>query len=130
MAYPHYVVEKARQLRINQKLTIDEISERLAIPRTTIFYWVGDLEISRKPNKTWPATAHIAAAKSNRERFRALREAAYQRGVGKYDEFASIPGFRDFVILYIAEGYKRSRNQVSICNSDPAVLRLAKPWMQ
>jgi hypothetical protein len=37
--------------------------------------------------------------------------------------------FRDFVCLYIAEGYKRNRNVVSICNSDPAVVQLATLWM-
>jgi hypothetical protein len=34
--------------------------------------------------------------------------------------------FRDFVVLYLAEGYKRGRNLVSICNSDPAVMELAQ----
>jgi hypothetical protein len=34
------------------------------------------------------------------------------------------------VTLYIAEGYKRSRNSVSIVNSDPAVVKLAAHWMR
>jgi hypothetical protein len=29
-------------------------------------------------------------------------------------------------VLYIAEGYKRDRNTVSICNSDAAVMQLAQ----
>lgn len=39
------------------------------------------------------------------------------------------PTFRDFVILYMAEGYKRSRNDVSICNSDPAIMRVGVHWI-
>ena len=35
MAYPAYVKQKARELRTDRKLTIDELAERLAIPRTT-----------------------------------------------------------------------------------------------
>ncbi len=38
------------------------------------------------------------------------------------------PTFRDFVNLYIAEGYKRSRNRVSPVNSDPAVIQVALRW--
>jgi hypothetical protein len=34
------------------------------------------------------------------------------------------------VCLYIAEGYKRSRNAVSIVNSDPAVVRLGAYWIR
>jgi hypothetical protein len=40
------------------------------------------------------------------------------------------PTFRDFVCMYIGEGYKRSRNVVSICNSDPAVIRLGATWIR
>ena len=32
--------------------------------------------------------------------------------------------------MYIGEGYKRSRNRVSIGNSDPAVVRLANSWIR
>lgn len=35
------------------------------------------------------------------------------------------PTFRDFVCLYIAEGYKRDRNVASLANSDPAVVKHA-----
>jgi hypothetical protein len=42
---------------------------------------------------------------------------------------ATDPTFRDFVALYIAEGYKRCRNTVAICNSDPAVMILAASWL-
>ena len=40
------------------------------------------------------------------------------------------PRFRDFVVLYIAEGYKRCRNTVSVGNSDPAVIRQLRQWMR
>ena len=32
--------------------------------------------------------------------------------------------------LYVAEGSKRNRNVVAICNSDPAVVRLANRWLR
>jgi AcrR family transcriptional regulator len=130
MAYPAYIREKARKLRRERKLTIDELAERLALPRTTIYYWVRDLPIDRKPATCWPATAHAAAARSNRRRFKALRDAAYAEGLARFPELSADPSFRDFVTLFIAEGYKRSRNVVAIANSDPAVLRVALKWMR
>jgi transcriptional regulator with XRE-family HTH domain len=55
MAYPMYVREKARELRCNKKLTIDELAERLAISRSTIYYWVKDLPIPGVGIRWWVA---------------------------------------------------------------------------
>jgi predicted DNA-binding transcriptional regulator AlpA len=130
MAYPSYIREKARQLRSDKKLTIDEISERLAIPRTTIYGWVKDLEIPRKPNAGWSAVAQKKGTAAMRSRYRALREKAYEQGRREFSVLTSEPTFRDFVCMYIGEGYKRDRNVVAICNSDPAVVRLGAYWIR
>jgi hypothetical protein len=45
--YPDYVRQKARQLRAERQLSLDEIAERLALPRTTIFSWIPDLPLER-----------------------------------------------------------------------------------
>jgi hypothetical protein len=63
-------------------------------------------------------------------KYRLLREQAYRRGLGEFDELAADPTFRDFVCLYVAEGSKRNRNTVAICNSDPAVMRVATRWIR
>ena len=47
VAHPAYIREKARQMRIDKDLTIDEIAERLAISRQTIAYWLRDLPLQR-----------------------------------------------------------------------------------
>jgi hypothetical protein len=44
MAHPSYLREKARTLRAQRRLTIDEL-ERLALSRSTIYYWVRDMPI-------------------------------------------------------------------------------------
>jgi hypothetical protein len=123
-----YLREKARQLRVEKQLTIDQIAERLALPRTTIYYWVRDLPI---PHMTPPrklAQRRAAAATSRKHRL--LREAAYQEGVAEFEDLCREPTFRDFLALYIAEGTKRNRNSASIGNSDPAVLAIALTWME
>ena len=126
MAYPLYIRERARELRTSKDLSLNEIAERLALPKTTVYYWIKDLPLRRK--RRWSP----GQRKGNRRmqnKWRELREAAYARGIEEYNELIEMPGFRDFVVLYIAEGYKRSRNSVSICNSDPAIVALAARWL-
>ena len=43
VAHPAYLREKARELRTKKKLSLIEIAERLALPKTTVFYWIKDL---------------------------------------------------------------------------------------
>jgi excisionase family DNA binding protein len=130
MAHATYLREKARSMRIERKLTIDELAERLALSRSTIYYWVRDLPIPGSGSGTGlPAAAQRKGTIAMQRKFRLLREEAYREGVATYRELAVDPTFRDFVCLYIAEGYKRNRNEVSICNSDPAVMRIATLWL-
>lgn len=118
-------------MRVERQLTIDELAERLALSRSTIYYWVRDLPIPGSGSGGgWPEGARRKGNVAMQRKYRLLREAAYAQGVREYEELAVDPSFRDFVCLYIAEGYKRQRNSVSICNSDPAVMRIATRWMR
>jgi hypothetical protein len=125
MAHPAYLREKARALRVERRLSIDEIAERLALPKTTIYYWVADLPLQRRRrNNPHPATAALC------RKWQALRQESYEAGRRTFAELANDPTFRDFVCLYIAEGSKRCRNLVAIGNSDPSVCALADGWMR
>lgn len=127
MAYPPYIREKARQLRREKKLTIDELADRLALSRTTIYYWVRDLPIERKRERM--RAAALAASRVTSRKHRLLREEAYRCGIDEFPALVLEPTFRDFVCMYIGEGYKRSRNKVALGNSDPAVVKLATCWI-
>ena len=109
MTHPDYIRAKARELRTERNLSIDEIAERLALPRTTIFYWVRDLPIERSARPAH-AMAQLNGSLAMQAKYRRLREAAYAEGRASFDELARDPSFRDFVCLYLAEGYKRHRN--------------------
>jgi transposase-like protein len=127
MSHPEYIRAKAVELRTQRNLSIDEIAERLALPRTTVFYWLRDLPIDRSAR---PRTlAQLNGSIAMQAKYRRLREAAYEEGRAQFDELADDSSFRDFVCLYIAEGYKRNRNTVSVCNSDPAVVVLCNAWI-
>jgi hypothetical protein len=128
MAHPAYSRDKARELRVERRLSIVEIAERLALPKTTVFYWVRDIPLQR------PRRANPGQRKGNRgmrRKYRELREAAYAEGRESFQTLcASDPTFRDFVCMYVGEGYKRSRNAVQISNSDPRVIVLATRWLR
>ena len=120
--------EKARQLRAEKGLTIDEIAERLALGRTTVYMWVADMP---RPSRcvVRQAPAQVLGTRAMQARYKREREEAYDLGRWEFPRLAREPRFRDFVCLYIAEGYKRDRNCVSIANSDPAVVRLGQLWI-
>jgi hypothetical protein len=123
--HPAYLKEKARQLRTKKQLSIDEIAARLALPKTTIYYWVRDLPLGRSPRHS-PQPGNAAMQR----KYRALRKAAYLEGRATFERHSADPTFRDFLCLYIGEGSKRDRNLVALCNSDPKVIHLADRWIR
>jgi hypothetical protein len=106
---------------------LDEIAERLSLPKTTVYDWIKDLPLGR-PRRA--STSQLKGNHAMQNKWRLLRQAAYAQGAAEYDELIKLPTFRDFVVLYIAEGYKRRRNTVSPCNSDPAIVTMAMKWME
>jgi excisionase family DNA binding protein len=129
--HPDFLWRKARSLRKSHRLTIDELAERLDVSRSTIYYWVRDLPIPGSgPGGPWPESARRKGSRAMQAKYRELREEAYADGRRSFSQLASDPTFRDFVCMYIGEGYKRDRNSVSLCNSDPSVVALADRWIR
>jgi DNA-binding transcriptional MerR regulator len=126
VTHPAYLREKARSMRAERDLTIDEIAARLAISRQTVFHWVRDLPLT-KPRRH---PDYAERARENSLRYKRLRDEAYERGWGEFDQLTLEPTFRDFVCMYIGEGSKRNRNTVAICNSDSTVMVLAEFWIR
>lgn len=118
-------------MRVDRRFTIDELAERLALSRRTVCYWVRDLPIPGSgPGGGWPADAQRKGNRAMQRKYRLLREEAYRQGGQEYDRLVLEPTFRDFVCLYMAEGYKQNRNVVDICNSDPLIMALAARWIR
>lgn len=125
MAYPSYLPERARELRLTKHLSLDEIAERLALPKTTVYCWIVEIPLGR-PQRENGHPGNLAM----QQKYQELRERAYAQGWVEYDKFVKLPTFRDFVTLYIAEGDKRCRNRVSIANSDERVISIAVSWIR
>ena len=123
---PAYIREKALELR-HAGMMLDEITERLALPRTTVFHWIKDVPI---PETEKRSAARLRASAANSARAAAIRDAAYREGLASFEVMTELDGFRDFVCMYIGEGFKRTRHVVSVANSDPAVVQLANLWIR
>ena len=125
--YDH-IRAKAIQLRTEQHLTLDEIVERLRLPKTTIYSWIKDIPISRRSERQHCGQQRATAAMQ--AKFAALREAAYQQGMAEAPTLLNDILFRDFVVLYMAEGTKRQRNTVAFVNSNAQMVCLAYHWIR
>jgi hypothetical protein len=127
VAHPAYIRQKARQLRLEKHLSVDEIADRLAVPKTTVYGWVRDVPHAQ-PRRT---TGGQRKGNRNMRRTYALRRAAaYLQGRIEFENLLETPTFRDFVCLYMAEGYKRDRNRVRVCDSDPSIVVLCAAWVR
>jgi hypothetical protein len=129
MTHDAHLRAAARRMRTERNLTLDEITERLALPRTTVWTWIADLPRAAAPVSTRQARARRDGNLAMQEKYRLLREAAYEEGRASFDDLCLRPTFRDFVCMYLGEGSKRDRNSVGICNSDPAVMVLGHRWI-
>jgi len=125
MAHYAHIREKAIQLRTEKHMTLDEITEVLSLPKTTIYYWIKDIPIPKTSKQHW---RQQQGTKAMQAKFASLREEAYQQGLAEAPELLQDLTFRDFVVLYMAEGTKRNRNAVEFVNSDARMLKLANHW--
>jgi hypothetical protein len=122
----------ARLLRVEQRLTVDQLAARLALPRSTVYYWVRDLPLGEREGEGVGAGAGERAgtgAGAGKRASAIAGDAAYEDALRSFDDLAAQPTFRDFVCLFIARGSTRERAKVSLSDSDAAVMRFANRWM-
>ena len=118
--------EKALEWR-KDGMAIGEICERLSLGKSTVYYWIKDIPIERTEKQT---EAQKAGTKGMQRKYAAIREAAYSEAAKDASKRLDDPSFRDFVMLYLTEGYRRTRNCVSVANSNLCLMRLAVKWMR
>jgi len=132
MAHSRYLRNMARSLRLERQYTVDQLAERLALPRSTIYYWVRDLPVRPARARAGVAApvdseaAHVLGSPSCAE-----REAAYERALSTYEDLAVQPTFEDFLCVCIAVrgGCEHAHSGVAVTNSDPAAMQLANRWL-
>ena len=119
--------EWARDLRRHRAMSVKEIARVVGVARSSVSLWVRDipltddqLESLRQRNPAY--NRQLRGANRNAERGRARRLAYQQEGrsMAQRGDTLHVAG----VMLYWAEGDKRSRNAARVSNSDPEVLKL------
>jgi hypothetical protein len=134
MTHSRHLRDMARLLRVEQQLSVDRLAKRLALPRSTVYYWVRDLPLRSSMSDTAASGSSRAEPagvdrQASRPAAASASESAYEQGLRSYDGLVVQPTFREFVCVYILEGYKRDRRKVALANADPAVMRLAHRWI-
>lgn len=117
--------DKARKWR-SDGVSLCEISRRLMLGKGTVHYWVKDIQ---KPDVTPLKPNQAAATRAFSRKCAEKRQMAYQEGVEGFTSLCEDPSFRDFVMLFLTEGYRRCRNMVAIANSNPHLVVLGHTWI-
>jgi transcriptional regulator with XRE-family HTH domain len=130
MRHPARVREEAIHLRKTQSLSLSELAEVLGVSRTTIRYWVKDIPTTpdvsqdrRIARAERMKAGQLAGTAAMQAKYAALRQEAYEQARESAAELLSDRQIRDFVVLYLAEGTRKARNQVSVANSNPHIVR-------
>jgi len=120
---------KKKALLFRQKgMSLLDICERLKLCKGTVYYWIKEIPLSEVTKKQKASV--IAAGKASHRKFKKLREEAYELGVKEYPKLMKENDFRDFVMLYLTEGYRRSVNTASVANSNKNLIGLAYKWIK
>jgi len=119
---------KARAIEWRKNgMALGEICEHLVLPKTTVYYWIKHIPIPRTVRQT---AAQKIGTIAMQAKYAAIREQAYRGALADAKVKLGQPAFRDFVMLYITEGYRRTRNAVQICNSNVVLVSFATKWLK
>lgn len=129
--------DKARALELRKKgFSYNEISKKLLVPKSTLSYWLSDIEISKTAKERIANRVFAGSIKGlierNRnqtvlaiERANKVRESAMKEVEGLMENRLFLVG----VSLYWAEGYKKGAHRskwkaVDFANSDPELVKI------
>lgn len=122
--------QQAITLRTHHNLALDEIAGRLGLHRSTVYNWIKDIPAVRKERTLRQTSAQQAGTSANQAKCAARRQQAYSDTYERASELLRNQEIRDFVILYLAEGFRRNRNSVAFSNSNPVMVWFANDCMQ
>ena len=136
MRYSSQAKERAIHLW-KEGYTLSQIAARLSVPKTTIHYWVraiivkSEIPAARQFERIEKMRAQQrAATAANVAKCAARRQQAYEAAIEKAQQLLADQHIRDFVVLYLAEGFRKDRNVVAISNSNPRIIEFSYNCMR
>jgi hypothetical protein len=124
--------DKARILR-RRGLSLNEITSRLKVPKSTVRYWCRDVVLSKLQleqlfNKQKLGGA-MSAEKLRKKRL-SITSQLYKEGINEIRALSSREQFLIGVSLYWAEGYRKGNSEFGFTNSDPKMIKLIIQWLE
>ncbi len=123
------VKEKNRAITLrHQGLSIGEIAKKVKVSKSSVSYWVRDIQLTKKQRNSLNRNAHSIDAIEKRRISRLSKTKARQEKIilGAREEVRLLSGDPLWcfgVALYWSEGGKTQRT-VRLSNSDPSVIKL------
>lgn len=120
---------KAKELYA-QGLTLPEIAEHLNKSKGTVHYWLKD--VPKRGTSEKVKLSAMRASKVNKAKAEARRVVYREAAQELVPRLSDDPCFRDFVMLYLTEGTRKSRGGcvVAVANSNPKILKLATKFIR
>jgi len=118
--------KKAIELRTKKKMALGDICKRLALSKTTVYYWIKGIPIPRTKRQS---NALCKGTRAMQAKYKRIRDNAYNEGKKAAPNLFRDPSFRDFIVVYLCEGYRKTRNTVAVANSNAKILKLSQKYM-
>jgi len=110
-------------------MSLTDICERLGMGKTTVWYWIKDIDV--KITQTHRQTrAQKIGSQSNKRKCATRRQQWYDEAMTSVKHDGLTDELRDFVVMYMGEGFRRNRNVVKICNSNPTIMLMSHRVMR
>ena len=128
--------EEAVQLRIREQMGYGEIAKRVKVSKRTLSRWLRDLPLSDERLLELRRSAW-GKGEAKREQFRRTMRAkrdAWEVSIyeGQKKKFKKIPNQTYFVaglMLYAAEGDKKTQAEIAFSNTDPIMVLFFARWL-
>jgi len=125
----------ARELR-RQGISVGVIAQQLGVARSSVSYWVRDINLSvaqlerlKKRSLSGAEKGRIKGAMANRRKMLRIKKEAFKNARMTIEKLSKHELMLVGTALYWAEGAKKHR-KVSFCNSNPEMVRLLINWLE
>lgn len=108
----------------HQGKSVPEIAKLLGRGKSTIFFWVRKKEYSKLTRTEALRQGREKAVKALVRKWQSIRDESYCKGYSEAPIVLQDPTIRDFIVMYLAEGYKKSRSAIDFTNTDASIIKL------
>jgi hypothetical protein len=117
---------KAIEMRTKNNMSLKDIVDALGVPKTTVYYWIKNYKL----DKIYWKKNVLGASITNKLKYQKLRDCATEDAKILYEKYKNNSCFKDFICMFLTEGYRKTNSVVNICNSNPNIIILCNYWFK